>query len=185
MLLSGRGEPLAVVAEEALRAAAPGVALSLVRSAFFSQNFGEGDLLGGVLEGELVFPAGATAEPFVDADDLADVVVALLTGDGPDEGVHELTGPRPLTFDEVASMIAEATGREVRYVPVTGPQYAAALVEYGVPEGEAGFLAELFSTLLDGHNAATTDGVKRVLGREPKDFGTYVRETAGGSAWRV
>lgn len=185
VLLSGRGEPQAVVAEEALRAAAPGVALSVVRSAFFSQNFSESDLLDGVLHGELVFPAGATAEPFVDADDLADVVVALLTADTPDEDVHELTGPGLLTFDEVAARIAEVTGREVRYVPVSGPQYAAALAGYGMPEAEAGFLADLFSTLLDGHNAVTTDGVKRALGREPKDFGTYVRETAEGGAWRM
>ncbi|MEU8675048.1 hypothetical protein [Streptomyces sp. NPDC048560] len=113
------------------------------------------------------------------------MVVALLTGDVPDEGMHELTGPGLLTFGEAASMIGEATGREVRYVPVSGPQYAAAPAEYGVPEAEAGFLAEPFSTLLDGHNAVTTDGVKRALGREPKEFGAYVRETAKSSVWRV
>ncbi|MGP3636135.1 NmrA family transcriptional regulator [Streptomyces sp. 24-1644] len=185
VLLSGRGEPQAVVAEEALRGAAHGVELTVLRSAFFAQNFSEGALVDGVLGGELVFPAGATAEPFVDADDLADVAVAALTGDGPGEGVHELTGPRLLTFDEVASEIAEATGRAVRYVPVSGPQYAAALEGYGMPGPEAGFLAELFTMLLDGHNAMTTDGVKRALGREPKDFGTFVREAAEHGAWRV
>ncbi|MFC9247410.1 NmrA family transcriptional regulator [Streptomyces sp. NPDC057136] len=185
VLLSGRGEPQAVVAEEALRAAAPGMALTVLRSAFFTQNFSEGALLDGVLGGELVFPAGTTAEPFVDADDLADVVVAALAGDSQAEAVHELTGPRLLTFDEVAAEIATVTGREMRYVPVSGDEYAAGLEGYGMPGPEAGFLAELFTMLLDGHNAVTTDGVKRVLGREPKDFGAFVKEAAEDGAWRV
>ncbi|MFH9611057.1 NmrA family transcriptional regulator [Streptomyces sp. NPDC017448] len=183
VLLSGRGEPQAAVAEEALRGAAGTVEVTVVRSAFFAQNFSEGALLDGVIGGELVFPAGTAAEPFVDLDDLADVVVAALTGDGHAGAVYELTGPRSLTFAEAAEELGRATGRPVRYVPVTGPAYAALLEEFGVPGAEAAFLAELFATLLDGHNAATTDGVKRILGREPKDFAVFARETAGDGVW--
>lgn len=54
-----------------------------------------------------------------------------------------------------------------------------------MPGSEAGFLAELFTTLLDGHNARTTDGVERVLGRAPKDFGAFAREAADDGAWTV
>ncbi|MFJ9503992.1 NmrA family transcriptional regulator [Streptomyces anulatus] len=183
VLLSGRGEPQAVVAEEALRGAAGTVEVTVVRSAFFAQNFNEGALLDGVLGGEVVFPAGTTAEPFLDLDDLADVVVAALTGDGHAGAVYELTGPRSLTFAEAAGELGRAAGRPVRYVPVTGPAYASLLEEFGVPGPEAGFLAELFATLLDGHNTATTDDVKRVLGREPKDFSAFAREAAGNGAW--
>ncbi|MEU8624487.1 NmrA family transcriptional regulator [Streptomyces sp. NPDC048669] len=183
VLLSGRGEPRAVVAEEALRAAAGDAELTVVRSAFFAQNFSEGALLDGVLGGELVFPAGSVAEPFVDTGDVADVVVAALCGEGGAGRVHELTGPRLLTFAEAASEISRAAGREVRYVPVTGPEYAAMLAEYGVPEAEAGFLAELFAMLLDGHNATVTEGVKQALGRAPSSFTAFAAEAARGGAW--
>ncbi|WP_327371278.1 NmrA family transcriptional regulator [Streptomyces sp. NBC_01217] len=183
VLLSGRGEPQAVVAEESLRRSAAGVEFTVVRSAFFAQNFSEGAMLDGVLGGQVVFPAGGTAEPFVDADDLADVVVAALTEDGHAGAVHELTGPRLLTFDEAASEIAGATGRAVQYLPVSGPEYARMLERYGVPGPEAGFLAGLFTTLLDGHNATVTEGVKRVLGRDPKDFGAFARAAAWAGAW--
>ncbi|MFH8884169.1 NmrA family transcriptional regulator [Streptomyces californicus] len=183
VLLSGRGEPQAVVAEEALRGAAGPVEVTVVRSAFFAQNFSEGALLDGVVGGELVFPAGTTAEPFLDLDDLADAVVAALTGDGHAGAVYELTGPRCLTFAEAAEVLGRVTGRPVRYVPVSGPAYAELLEGFGVPGPEAGFLADLFATLLDGHNAATTDGVKRILGREPKDFAAFAHEAAGDGAW--
>lgn len=185
VLLSGRGEPQAVVAEEALRAAAGEAELTVVRSAFFAQNFSEGALLDGVLGGEVVFPAGGSAEPFVDADDLADVVVAALCGEAGAGAVHELTGPRPLTFAEAAAELTRATGREVRYVPVTGPQYAAMLERYGMPQDEAGFLAGLFTTLLDGHNASVTDGVERALGRDPKPFAAFAAEAARDGSWEA
>ncbi|MFH8758103.1 hypothetical protein [Streptomyces atroolivaceus] len=63
--------------------------------------------------------------------------------------------------------------------------HAAVLESYGVPASEAEFLAELFVMLLDGHNAVTTDGVKRVLGREPRDrdFTAFARGAAGDGAW--
>jgi uncharacterized protein YbjT (DUF2867 family) len=80
--------------------------MTVVRASFFAQNFSKDAMSEGVLTGEIPFPAGETAEPFIDADDLADVVVAALTEDGHTGLVHELTGgcggpgpywPGPLT----------------------------------------------------------------------------------------
>ncbi|WHM35655.1 NmrA family NAD(P)-binding protein [Streptomyces sp. BPTC-684] len=182
VLLSGRGEPAAVLAEDALRES--GADLTVVRGAFFAQNFSEGALTEGVLAGEIPFPAGDTAEPWVDADDLADVVVKALTEDGHAGLTHELTGPQLLTLAEVAAALSAATGRAVRYVPVSGAEYAELLGRYGLPEAEARWLAELFATLLDGHNSSTTDGVKRVLGREPKAFADFARDAAAAGDWQ-
>ncbi|WP_329402472.1 NmrA family NAD(P)-binding protein [Streptomyces melanogenes] len=182
VLLSGRGEPEAVLAEDALRES--GADLTVVRAAFFAQNFSEGAMREGVLAGEIPFPAGDTAEPWVDADDLADVVVKALTEDGHAGLIHELTGPQLLTLADVAAALSAATGRPVRYVPMSGAEYAGLLERYGLPEGEARWLAELFATLLDGHNSSTTDGVKRVLGREPKAFADFARDAAAAGDWQ-
>ena len=170
-LLSGRGEPEAVHAEEALRASV--AELTVIRASFFAQNFDEGAMADGVAAGTLAFPAGDTAEPFIDADDLADVIVETLTRDGHAGLVHEVTGPRLLTFAEVAAEISRASGRPVAYVPMSEAEYAGLLVRFGLPEPEAQWLSGLFAMLLDGHNATVTDGVKRVLGREPRDFTAF------------
>ena len=179
-LLSGRGEPEAVVAEEALREAADGVELTVVRASFFAQNFSEGLLAEGVTAGALVFPAGDTAEPFIDADDLADVVVETLTADGHAGRVHEVTGPRPVSFAEVAAEISRVSGRPVVYEAMAEAEYAGLLTGFGLPAPEAEWLAALFATLLDGHNASATDGVKRILGRDPRSFAAFAAEAWGG-----
>ncbi|MER5963890.1 NmrA family transcriptional regulator [Streptomyces sp. NPDC002057] len=180
-VLSGRGEPEGVVTEEALRAAAEGVELTVVRAAFFAQNFSEGFIADGVAAGTVVFPAGDTAEPFVDVDDLADVVVETLLTDGHAGRVHELTGPRPVGFAEVAAEISRASGRPVAYEAVSEADYAGLLAGFGLPAPEAEWLAALFTKLLDGHNASSTDGVKRVLGREPRSFAAFADATWGGA----
>ncbi|MDT9691352.1 NAD(P)H-binding protein [Streptomyces sp. P9(2023)] len=181
-LLSGRGEPEAVRAEEALRESlrASGAELTVVRASFFAQNFTEGALAEGVAAGTLAFPAGGTAEPFIHADDLADVIVETLAQDGHAGLVHEVTGPRLLTFTEVAAELSAASGVAVTYVPMSEGEYASLLQEFGLPAPDAQWLSALFAMLLDGHNASVTDGVKRVLGRAPRDFTEFAAE-----AWRT
>lgn len=181
VLLSGRGEKAAQQAEEAVMAV--GTAWTVVRSAFFAQNFSEKGFEDLVRSGTVSLPAPATGEPFVDADDVADVAVAALTGDGHAGQVYEVTGPRLLRFDEAVAAIAVATGRPVDYRRVGADEFVAMLVGQGLPEEEAHVFAEIFGTVLDGRNAHLTDGVQRALGRPPRDFADYAAATAATGVW--
>ena len=154
-----------------------------LRSTWFSQNFSESYFLDGLLAGELALPAGNTPEPFVDADDIADVAVAALTEPGHVGEVYELTGPRLLTFADAVGEIAQITGREIRYVPASIEDFAAGLEEQAVPGEWIELLLYLFQEVLDGRNAHRADGVERALGREPRDFADYVRMTAATGVW--
>lgn len=181
VFLSGRGEPEAEQAEQAVRES--GAELTIVRSSWFSQNFSEDFWLDSVLSGEFALPAGAMPEPFVDADDIADVAVEALTDDKHIGELYELTGPTMLTFAEAVEEIAKATGREIQYVPVSIDEFAAAAADQGVPAEFVELLARLFGEVLDGRNAHLTDGVQRALGREARDFRDYARETAATGVW--
>lgn len=181
VLLSGRGEPDAEPAEQGVRDA--GVEWTILRCSWFMQNFSEHFLLDPVLEGVIALPAGDVAEPFIDVDDVADVAVAALTQDGHAGRVYDLTGPRLLTFVDAAVELGAATGREIRYLPVTPTEYAAGAVEAGVPAEEIEPLTDLFVRVLDGHNAHVTGDVERVLSRPARDFTEYARAAAAAGAW--
>jgi uncharacterized protein YbjT (DUF2867 family) len=181
VLLSGRGEPEAQRSERELIAA--GTEWTVVRCSWFAQNFSEAFLLDGVLAGEIAVPAGDIPEPFVDAEDIADVATAALTEDGHDGEVYELTGPRALRFEEAAAEIAAATGRPLRFVSVPADAFHAGMLEAGVPPDEAALVSWLFSEVLDGRNVEPQDGVQRALGRAPRDFGEFARTTAASGVW--
>ena len=183
VLLSGRNEPGAFLGEQAVQEY--GAEWTVVRASFFAQDFSEAFWLDGVLGGELVFPAGNTAEPFIDAEDIADVAIAALTEDKHVGQVYEVTGPRLMTFAEAVDEIAEATGRDIPHVPISSDEYASAITEAGLPPDEAATYTDLFSTVLDGRSEYVADGVQRALGRPARDFRDYARDAAAAGVWDV
>jgi uncharacterized protein YbjT (DUF2867 family) len=183
VLLSGRGEEEAERAEQILQRS--GADWTILRATWFAQNFSESFLRDQVLAGEVALPAGNVPAAFLDADDIADVAVAVLTEDGHVGQLYELTGPRLLTFAEAVQEIATATGREIRYVQVSPEQYASALAEQDVPSEFVWLLNYLFATVLVDANASLADGVRRVLGRAPRDFADYVRDAAATGVWNA
>jgi uncharacterized protein YbjT (DUF2867 family) len=181
VLLSGRGEDEARKSEQRVRDA--GVDWTILRASWFAQNFSESFLLDGVLAGEIALPVGDVREPFVDADDIADVAVAALTGAGHAGELYELTGPRLLTFADAAAEIATAAGKDVAYHQVPAADYTATLVQYEVPADDIALFTYLFAEVLDGRNSSLTNGVQRALGRPPRDFREYAEATAATGVW--
>ena len=131
----------------------------------------------------ITLPAGEIPEPFIDADDIADVAVAALTEDGHEFEIYEVTGPRLMTFTDAAEEISQATGREVRFVPISQEAFNQAIREAGAPDDYAWLLNYLFETVLDGRNAYVGDGVQRALGRPPRDFAEFARQIAEIGIW--
>ena len=183
VLLSGRGEDGAQRAEEILKAS--GLSWNIVRASWFNQNFSESFMVDGILSGELVLPAGDTVEPFVDADDIADVAVATLTEPGHLNRLYEVTGPRALTFAQCIEEISDALGRPVKFTSIPVDAYIDALREEGVPEDMQWLLRELFTVVFDGRNSNVMSGVEEALGRPPTDFRTYVQKTIESGVWTV
>jgi len=181
VMLSGRGEDEAVACEKAL--AESGADWTVLRCSWFAQNFSEGYLLEPVVSGQVVLPVGAVGEPFVDADDIADVAAATLTQAGHTGQVYELTGPRLLTFADAVAQIAATTGRPIGYTAVPAAGYAEGLAAQGVPAEVIELLTYLFTTVLDGRNAHRGDGVQQVLGRPPRDFADFARDAAATGIW--
>jgi uncharacterized protein YbjT (DUF2867 family) len=181
VLLSGRGEKGAERAEEIVKAS--GLSWNIVRASWFCQNFSESFMLEGILSGELVLPAGDTVEPFIDADDIAEVVVAALTEPGHRNKLLEVTGPRALTFAQCIQEISGALGRPLKFTTVPIDVYINALDEQGVPGDLQWLLHELFTVVFDGRNCNVMPAVEEVLGRPATDFKTYVQKTIESGVW--
>jgi uncharacterized protein YbjT (DUF2867 family) len=183
VLLSGRGEMEAQQCESLIMNS--GAAWTIVRCSWFNQNLSESFLLDPITAGVVALPVGNVGEPFVDTDDIADVVVAALTEQGHDGQLYELTGPRLLTFAQAIDEISKATGRDIKFIQVTPEKYAEELKAAQVPQEFIDFILYLFAEVLDGRNAQLADGVQRALGRRPKDFSAFVSETAAAGVWNI
>lgn len=181
VLLSGRGEAEAQACERIVQNGA--LDWTIVRASWFNQNFSEGAFLPMVQAGAVTLPAGDTPEPFVDADDIAEIAADALLDPRHAGELYEVTGPRLLRFEDVAAELSRATGREIAFSPVPHDAFVEGVRRSGAPEDVVWMLDYLFSTVLDGRNAHLTDGVERALGRKPKDFSAFAAETAASGLW--
>lgn len=180
VLLSGRGEHHARLGEEVVRNS--GVDFTIVRAAWFAQNFSEGYLRDPVMAGVLPMPGGMILEPIIDVEDISDVVVAALTEPGHSGELYEVTGPRLMSFAEMAVELSRVIGRPIRHMPISFEDFHANVASAG-----GDFVADVFTAIahetLDGRNAHITDGVARALGRPARDFSEFARSAAGNGAW--
>ena len=180
VLLSGRGEHFASMGEEVIRNS--GLGFTIVRSAWFAQNFSEGYLRDPILDGVLPMPGGDVEEPIIDIDDIADVVVAALTEGGHLGKRYEVTGPRLMTFAEMAEVLTETLGRPIQHLPISFEDFHANVAASGDT-----FVADVFTAIaretLDGRNAYTADGVERALGRKPRGFVEFAQPAMTTGAW--
>ena len=180
VLLSGRGEHHAQLGEEVVRNS--GVDFTIVRAAWFAQNFSEGYLRDPILQGVLPMPGGDVKEPIIDVDDIADVAVAALTEERHSGELYEVTGPRLMSFADMAETLSDAIGKPIRHVPISLDAFHASVAEVAGSE-----LADVFRAIaqetLDGRNATLADGVERALGRKPRAFSEFARSAAVAGAW--
>jgi len=148
-----RGGAAADEAEARFHAAAP--AGTVLRCSRLAQEFSEGRFVAGVARGEVALGDGGP-EPFLDAEDVADVAVAALTEPRHRGRTYELTGPRLLRHADAVAAIAAVLGRPVR---LSGEE------ERPAPGRELSY------------------GVDLALGRPARDFRMFARRAAAAGAW--
>lgn len=180
VLLSGRGEHHARLGEEVVRRG--GTDFTIIRAAWFAQNFSEGYLRDPILQGVLPMPGGDVLEPIIDVNDIADVAVAALTEDRHAGELYEVTGPRLMRFADMAADLSAAIGRPIQHVPISLAAFHDSVAAAAGPA-----LAEVFEAIaretLDGRNAHLANGVERALGRKPRDFRDFAHAAAASGAW--
>lgn len=123
------------------------------------------------MSGELRLPAGEGKNPFIDADDIAEVAVATLTDPQHNCASYELrSGPRALSFAEVAEELTQATGRTISYTPLSTEEYVNEQIQEGFPAEFAELLAGTFGSIAAGNLEVSSPDVESVLGKPARDF---------------
>lgn len=187
VLLSDRGlevmEVDRLIAAEAMVRASP-VTWTIIRPDWFNQDFDESFLAPGILAGLVTVPIGEVKQGFVDADDIAAVIVRALLDDGHAGRTYELTGPTALSFAQAVGIIAEHSGRAVHFAgdPASFRRGQELL---GVPAGQIDTDLGHFAALAARGDVRPTDDVQRVTGRPARSFAEFARRAAASGAWEA
>ena len=182
VLLSGKGETEAEACEEIV--AESGLDYTLVRASWFNQNFDEGSFRDFVMQGVLALPMPDARIPFVDVQDIAEVVSKVLMDDSYNGQTITVTGPEKLTFKQTAEILSEVTGRNIQYVPISVEEFKAGMSQAGLPDSYVWLFGYLFKEVLgNADNQSISGDVNKLLGREAIRFSDYAIRAASKGAW--
>ena len=182
VLLSGKGEKEAEACEQIV--ADSGLNYTIVRASWFNQNFSEGAFLDFVLSGNVALPMPEAEIPFVDADDIAEVVAKVLVDDSYNGKTVTVTGPRKMTFREAVETMAAKIGKEIHYQPISIEEFKDGMKAAGLPDSYVWLFGYLFEEVLGNvDNQEVSHDVQKVLGREATDFKDYVVKTLTTGVW--
>jgi uncharacterized protein YbjT (DUF2867 family) len=112
----------------------------------------------------------------VDAEDIGAVAAKVLTEPGHAGAAYTLTGPEPLSDDEIASRFSRVLGREVTHVQVTPADARASMVSMGYPEWVADGITELAGFYETGHAGGVAPDIEQLLGRPARSFDDFVAD---------
>jgi len=134
-------------------------------------------------EGAFYSACGEARISHIDVRDIAEVAIAALTTDGHRNVAYTLTGPEALTYDDMATELSTVLERVVRHVSLPPTDLRAAMIAEGMPEAIADRMLDLERYFREDGASGVTDDVRRVTGRAPRRFSTYVRDTAATGVW--
>ncbi|UGQ12882.1 SDR family oxidoreductase [Yinghuangia sp. ASG 101] len=162
-----------------------GMRWTILRPHWFMQNL-LNEAADVAAAGTFALNMGAARIGMIDARDIAECAARVLTDD-PDRHhgrTYTLTGPRSLTFDEVADRMSGALGRPVGYRPVGDEARRGTLLGHGVPAWIVDMLEEYARAYASGWGDFTTDTATDLLGRPPRDVAAFARDHAAAFAGR-
>jgi hypothetical protein len=117
--------------------------------------------------------------PFVDADDIADVVSKEIMDDSYNGQTITVTGPQKRTFKEIVEIMAEASDKPIQFVPISIDEFKDGMRKAGLPDSYVWLFGYLFQEVLGNpDNQEVSNDVFKVLARPAKDFETYAKQTA-------
>lgn len=144
--------------------AASGIPATILRNGWYTENY-VGTAQQAIASGTLASSAGEGRVSSASRKDYADAAAAVLVDDAHAGQTYELSGDTAWSFAELASTVADISGKPVALVALTPEEHTAALIAAGLDEGTAGFVVALDGNIRDGLLGHTPGDLSRLIGR--------------------
>ena len=123
-----------------------------------------------IATGRLVHNNGDGETAYVSREDCAAAAAAVLSTEGHEGEAYDITGPRPLSQDDVAALLSEVSGRPVEAVAVDDEEFVQGLAASGMPEPAARSIATFGRAIREGFISEASGAVENLTGRPPRSL---------------
>lgn len=107
---------------------------------------------------------------FIHPADIADIAVHAMTTPDLHRQAVVVTGPKALSYAEMADVIGAAIGKRIRYVHISDDEASFGSDAY------AEAVTDIWRAIREGRVTTATDAFQRILARAPRSFEEWVAE---------
>lgn len=155
-----------------------GIAYSFLRNNWYLENEISG--IQGVLAGAPWLTSAADGKVgWALQQDYAEAAAAVLSGDGHENTIYELSG-KPLTQEELAATLGEILGKEVTVQQVDDGAYAEITAVAGVPDFVVPILVEIQKSIRVGSLDVESNDFEKLLDRPATSIHEALRQIVDG-----
>jgi uncharacterized protein YbjT (DUF2867 family) len=154
---------------------ASGIPYTILRPNTFMQSYAMNSLS---IKSDSAFymPQGEGRVSLVDVRDVAALAVAVLTQEGHERRIYDVTGAEALSNNDVADKLSLTLGKQVHYVDVSTAQAEQSMRDAGLPAWMVSSLLELFQFSKRGDAAHVSDSINKILSRSPLTFEQFLQD---------
>jgi NAD(P)H dehydrogenase (quinone) len=126
--------------------------------------------------GQLFSATAGKGRNYVTREDCARTAASALAADFDGKQILDVTGPQPVTQDEIAALASKLTGKLVAHVDVPPDSLRGGLEAAGLPPSVVAGLVGFDVDVARGYHAITTPTVKDLTGRAPMSVQDYLTD---------
>ncbi|WP_017727717.1 SDR family oxidoreductase [Halalkalibacterium ligniniphilum] len=141
-----------------------GIPYTFLRNALYTEVFVNPELKGSVERGAIVTNTGNGKINSLTRRDLALAAATVLTEEGHENKTYNLVNPQAWSYDELAEIVSEVSGKKVVHQSVSFDEMKSILTNVGLPEPVAELFAGIYHSISEGETSKTSDDLQTLIG---------------------
>jgi NAD(P)H dehydrogenase (quinone) len=125
--------------------------------------------------GTIFLPAGDGEASYASRNDLAAAGAILLTSEGHKNKVYEMGGPVSYSFQDIAGMLSELSGKSIYYVSPSPEEYGEQLKSFGVPDEMIQGASTFCVAIAEGEFDFPSTDLETILGRKAQTVRDFLK----------
>lgn len=154
-----------------------GIPYTILRNNLYAEVLAN-DISDAVKSGALNAPVGEGRVAAITRADCAKAAAVVLTTDGHQNKIYEITGSEQIGWNNLAEIASEISGKEIVYTPDSEEAYKSKLIAMGMPEIQIDFILKRYKSYFDHEYEKVSDDFKNLTGTSPTATWEYIKETA-------
>ena len=154
---------------------ASGLTYTIMKHALYSDGLPMfmGDQV--INSGEIFLPAGNGKTSYTSRSDMASAGVSVLTSEGHENKTYEISTDKSYSFFDIATLLSELSGKQIRYTAPDAETYVAAMAKSGIPAGIMQGIVSFCQGIALGEFDCPDRDLEKLIGRKPQSLKEFLK----------